>query len=49
MYPISFKKKISSVEHLNEIKKHIEKETKLENVGIANYQLIGIRKIEEDK
>lgn len=45
IYPMTLKKKISSVEDLIEIKKYIENDNELlENVGIANYQLIGVRK-----
>lgn len=46
---IGFKKKITSIDNLKEIKEHIEKEYEAENVGIINYQLIGIKKIKEDK
>lgn len=49
MYPIPLKKKVSKVEDLNLIKDYIERDTNLEKVGIANYQLIGRRKYKEEK
>lgn len=42
-------KKISNVEDLVEIQEYIKRENGLENVGVANYQLLCVRKVEEEK
>ncbi len=46
---IGFKKKIKCHEDIFEIKKCIEKENNIQDVGIVNFQLLGVRKIEEVK
>ena len=44
---ISCSEKIDTVDRLMKIKKDIEEDNKFENVGIASYQLIEIKKMKE--